>query len=248
MPLPYTYLAPVYDRLMEHVSYESWYYYIRQINGKFPFPSRDMLEIGSGSGKLTKLFQGSEWRITCSDLCLQMAMLARKRLSRKSVPLVVQDARRLAVRGPYGFVFFLYDGINYLRSASDLAACLREVRKVLLPGGYFLFDVTTEKNSLDHFTDYTYFDDAGTHCYARHSYYDPGTRTQYNRFNLFERMPDESYRRFVEVHCQKVYSLEDISKAARKAGYKQVGMYDGYGFRKANRNSYRVHFLLKKGA
>jgi SAM-dependent methyltransferase len=243
---PYSRLASIYDEVMVHVNYHQWHRYILEIDRRFGLPSHDVLEIGGGTGKLAALFAEPPWRWFFSDRSMEMAKIARQRLSPSPAGVFLQDARHLSVKSKFGLAVFLYDGINYLETAEGFMACLCEVRTLSPDGGYFLFDVTTEANSKAHFMDYTFFEDLDEAFYVRRSYYEPLSRTQHNRFHIFARGNDNTYGRFVESHSQRLYTLGEITGMVEKAAWKTVGAWDGYGFRKATKSSERVHFLLRK--
>lgn len=242
---PYSGLAPFYDRVMEHVDYDRWVRLIFDIDKKFHLPNRRVVESGGGTGKLGKLFDGTNFQWHCSDRCFEMARQARQRLK---VPVWVQDGCCPAVRKGFGLAVFLYDGINYLLKDDDFTACISAMMKVLSAGGYFLFDVTTETNSLRHFVDYRCTEDLDEFHVTRHSTYNRKTRIQANRFDFFERHADGLRKIATEKHAQRVYSLDKIQEMIADAGpgHELVGMWDGFSFRPAGPNSERVHFLLRK--
>lgn len=242
---PYCGLAPYYDRVMEHVDYERWQQLILAIHKRFPLPNRRVLESGGGTGRLAELFEGSDFTWYCSDRCFDMALQARRRLK---APVWVQNGCHPSVRKGFGLAVFLYDGINYLLKREDFVACISAMMSVLKTGGYFLFDVTTETNSLRHFVDYKCSEDvAGCHL-VRHSTYNKKTRIQMNRFDFFERRPSGLHKIATEKHEQNVYSLDTIQSMIADAGpgIELAGMWDGFGFRPATGNSERVHFFLRK--
>lgn len=248
MTKPYTSLALIYDHVMSHVQYEQWYRYILKIDDKYHFPSREVMEIGGGTGKLAKLFSNTKWKWHVTDISFEMIAEAKKRLSRSPSLTFVQDARypALSKSKKVGLVVFLYDGFNYLLEIKDIVVCVKAIKDMLVEGGYFLFDVTTETNSLNHFEDDHYFEDIGSYCYMRHAFYNIKTRMQYNQFDIFISRSDGSYIRKTEGHSQRVFRTGEIIGAIKKAGMELVAAWDGYGFKKASKDSERIHFLVKK--
>ncbi len=241
----YSLLAPYYDRVMEHVDYDRWQHLILAIDKRFQLRNHRVLELGGGTGKLALLFAEPPWTWCCSDLCFEMARVARQRLSG---PVWVQDGRFPSVRPGFGLAVFLYDGINYLLERPEFTACIEAIAKTLVPGGYFLFDVTTETNSLRHFVDYRYTDSFGECKVARHSTYNATTRIQANKFEFFENCGGRLRKTCSERHEQRVFALSDIQKMLSNAGKvaEFVGMWDGFTFKPATLESERVHFLLRR--
>jgi SAM-dependent methyltransferase len=239
----YSTLADIYDRVMSHVEYGAWEDLIGQVLTRFGAASRvPVFEIGGGTGVLGRRLVQAGYHYQGSDRSEQMCRVALRR----GLPFLCCDGRALPVRGPYGLVIFLYDGINYMMGAADYGALLREVHRVLEPGGLFLFDITTETNSRRYFMDAVDSEDLGDAAYLRHSHYDERTRIQHNDFTLFIRESGgERYIRSTESHCQRVLPFTEIRGFVPAELFEILGVWDGFSSRAAGRSSERVHFLLK---
>ena len=57
--------------------------------------------------------------------------------------VVVGDAMELPVIGPFDLVTATFNVLNHLQSTRSVECALREVARVLAPGGLFVFDVNT---------------------------------------------------------------------------------------------------------
>jgi SAM-dependent methyltransferase len=64
--------------------------------------------------------------------------------ARRTPILLVQDMRRFALPEPAGVVTCLFDSLNHLTRAADLAQTFRAVARSLAPRGLFLFDLVDE--------------------------------------------------------------------------------------------------------
>jgi SAM-dependent methyltransferase len=177
----------MYDRLMRHVEYDEWAALIRRVIGRFgESGSPDILEIGAGTGVVGERLSGFGYRYVASDLSFPMCREARAR----GLPTCAADARRLPFKKQFGMALFLYDGINYLFTANDYRKLFSSVYDALVPGGLFLFDITTRWNSVTHFSNYLDFEDYGDFCYARHSYFDAAESVQHNDFTIYRLVDD----------------------------------------------------------
>jgi SAM-dependent methyltransferase len=241
----YDALAPIYDRIMNHVSYDEWFRLIGRVIEKFlPVENPAILELGGGTGALAELLIERGYRYRGSDRCPSMCRAARRR----GVRFFCADGRSIPVKGRFDLVLFLYDGINYLPSLDDYTRLFNEVWSVLSPGGIFLFDITTEANSLHHFRNYLEFEDWGDYSYTRRSYYNKDTMRQHNDFTIFRRVAPESplYEKHIENHSQCVFGASSIARAVPTPLFCIEGIWDGYSFRQFRPHSERIHFLLKK--
>ena len=243
----YDALAPIYDRIMSHVEYDEWVRLIERVTGKFlqvQHPS--IFELGGGSGVLAELLIRRGFRYFGSDRSFSMCRLAHLR----HAPITCADALAIPLKKPFDLVVFLYDGINYLQTLEDYALLFSEAARCLLPGGLFLFDITTEANSLNHFRSYLEFEDWGDYAYVRRSYYNREFLEQRNDITIFRQMTKDSpvYEKKIEHHCQKVFGAETIARTVPKTLFGVEGIWDGFSFRRYHCHSERIHFLLKRQA
>jgi SAM-dependent methyltransferase len=230
---------------MSHVDYGEWLRLIQQVVERWlPSPAARVLEIGGGTGALGALLKRAGHHYTCSDRAFGMCRVAAGR----ALSPFVADGRALPLKAQYDLLLFLYDGINYLGSREDYDALFSEAGRVLTAGGLFLFDVTTEANSLAYFRDWLTFEDFAEACYVRHSYYNPKDRVQHNRFTIFTRSPraEALWERSEEHHRQLVLAPATIRSYVPRALFEVVGMWDGFSQRRWSARSERVHFLLRR--
>ncbi|MEX0994512.1 MAG: class I SAM-dependent methyltransferase, partial [Balneolaceae bacterium] len=52
-------------------------------------------------------------------------------------------------------------------------------------------------------------------------------------------------QRFVEIHKQKIYNLDQIHSIARKTDYQIQDYYDGFTLKKADNKSLRITMILQ---
>ena len=63
--------------------------------------------------------------------------------------------------------------------------------------------------------------------------------------NFFCKQRDGSYRRFYEEHLQRGHSVEELTKALKKAGFLNVEIFDGFSFAEPTEESERVLFVAQ---
>lgn len=241
----YDALAPLYDRLMCHVEYDEWVGLIQRVVSTYgSTPSPSILEIGAGTGVLGERLRSQGYAYTGSDRSFSMSTVARSR----GLSFFCADGRALPLHARFDLALFLYDGINYLPTLDDYTVLFREVHRVLNAEGLFLFDMTTETNSLRHFQNYLDFDDFEECAYVRRSYYRKQTMEQHNDFTIFRRSAATAsfYEKIREHHTQIVFSASSVAKTVPRPLFSIEGIWDGYSFKNHRPHSERIHFLLKK--
>jgi len=241
----YNALAPVYDKVMRHVNYDDWVKLIKRINSKYFLNTKPRIfEIGGGTGTLAKKLIKSGYSYSGSDYSYSMCREALK----KNLPFFCCDCRYLPITSKFDLVIFLYDGINYLQNLKDYSRLFEQVSMCLDRDGLFLFDITTETNSLRYFSDYVDYEDFGDCFYLRHSYYNKSDSKQYNDFTIFRKANNNNseYNRYEEHHVQKVFSPRLIKKTINLSDFSILGIWDDYSFDEYSLESERIHFLLQK--
>lgn len=100
---------------------------------RHPTLDRTHLDVACGTGMLVEQMRKRGWRSTGVDASFEMLQRTRGN--------VAGDMRALPFRGPFARVTCLYDSLNHLLEANDLAQAFRSIRGVLKDDGLFLFDM-----------------------------------------------------------------------------------------------------------
>ncbi len=242
---PYQTLAPYYDWVMSHVEYPEWAEYLDQLLKYFKKKPTMVLELAAGTCSLSKHLQ-SQWkeaRFVFSDLSYEML----KATPFKNLPLkrVNANALSLPFKPSFDLCLMMYDSINYLLEEDEWVQCLTEVSQALLPGGIFIFDVTTEYNSRQYFSDSVLVEDREDCHITRESWYESDINLQFNQFIFFIKNKNNEYHKFSETHTQRVRGISDMRKIIKKTPFKVLKVMDDFTLAPAHRYSNRIHFVLQ---
>ena len=243
---PYAALAPYYQRVMEHVDYASWADYLLLLLKTHGRKPKSLLELGAGSGLLAYYFRPSsiQYRVT-TDISSEMIALANPEYAGYRVTV---NAVQLPFTRKFDMILMTYDAINYL-SEEGIASFFSEVYRLLTDKGVFIFDVTTEHNSLSYFADSSSIDEyPGEAFVTRRSWYERSTREQFNRFDFFESNPNGTYNHKTETHRQVIYPMRFFTKAARAASLEIEASYADFTLSTKLTRSDRVFFVISKKA
>ena len=241
---PYAELSKNYRSLMDHVDYSFWGNYLEkilQINHAEP---KSMLELGAGTGLLAKYFKPKslELRIS-SDLSLEMISIANKK---DSGFLVCANAKEMPFKYSFDLMLMTYDAINYLNKKA-LQQFFKFVFQNLSDQGLFLFDASTEYNSLEFFDDCFDVLETKNEVIQRHSFYDFKKKIQYNEFDFFKKQKNGFYSRSKEHHEQFIYSKEEFETLLNQNNLKIKDVYTDFSFSRKLKNASRLQFVVVKG-
>jgi SAM-dependent methyltransferase len=241
---PYSKLAPVYDHLMRHVDYERWAHYLCRLLERAEPPVRTVLDIACGTGTLPLRLRAQGLTVLAFDASFEMVRIARS----KADPLDTRlrfwcgDMQHFVLSQPVDAVICTYDSLNYCLDLEGVSRVFQCVHHVLRPGGVFIFDVCTERNSRRNFHHYRENDECGDWYYMRRSYFVPHDSLQVNEFLLHDQKERKWY---FESHEQRIYRLSELKKTI-PSQFSIAGIYDGFTVRPGTEKSDRVHFLLRK--
>ena len=239
---PYQGLAPIYDYVMAHVDYGEWAAYIHALFARFAPDATRVVDLACGTGNVSFALHRLGYEIMGVDRSEAMLRVAREKTADTGVEFIQRDLCQLAGLGPFDAATCLYDSINYLLAPADLDAALCGAQAIVQPGGLFVFDICTERNSLRYFRNMRDSEQGPGFSYERHSMYDPVKRLQRNHFRIRR---DESDVAFEETHVQRIYPVADIAERVEASAWELLALCDGFTFDEGNEESDRVHFVLR---
>lgn len=129
--------AYAYDQALGDRFFRSVRRILLELFERYPCATKTHLDLACGTGHALRLFRQHGFVSTGVDLSPSMLQLARRRGKR----LVAGDVRALPLRGRFGRVTCLYDSLNHLLDAGELAQAFREARRMMRDDALFLFDM-----------------------------------------------------------------------------------------------------------
>lgn len=232
---------------MRHVNYERWANYLIVLFAKADFRVKHVLDISCGTGSLLTQLGQYDFELTGFDESFNMVRIARKKFQQANlaIPVWCGTMRHFACARPFDAVVSTYDSLNYCLQPEELQTVFEHASGLLRPGGLFVFDLCTDKNSRQHFVNYIERDGADEFEYVRQAYYLRKKRIQVNEFTIQWHDHDHD-RTYHEIHRQRIYRIDEIKAIIPAMRFEVVGIYDGFSRRPGSEKSERVQFVLKR--
>jgi SAM-dependent methyltransferase len=104
--------------------------------------AKNVLELGCGTGSILQRLQDA-YKVSGLDISEKMLSVARKKVPRSK--LFRQDMVDFRIDGRFDVIICVFDSINHVRRFSDWKKVFAAVRRHLLPGGCFIFDINTQR-------------------------------------------------------------------------------------------------------
>ena len=244
----YTSFAMVYDQLMDNVPYEAWCAYLTGLLRAYGCREGLVLELGCGTGALTRLLAAEGYDMIGLDNSPDMLSIARERQAEEGTDILylLQDMAAFELYGTVAAAVSLCDSMNYITEYQELVQVFRLVNNYLDPGGCFIFDLNTPYKYRELLADNTFAENREDCSFIWENTYDAGTGLNEYALTLFLRGEDGRYERFEEFHYQRAYTVETVKKAAAEAGMDLIAVYDAFTRDAPSDTCERVYVVLRE--
>mgnify|MGYP000549101764 CR=1 FL=1 len=245
----YTEFATVYDTFMDNVPYEAWEKYLVDILKAEGINDGLLLELGCGTGRMTRLLAAEGYDMIGVDNSEEMLSVAREyTMENTEILYLLQDMREFELYGTIRAVVSVCDSMNYIMSEEDLRQVFSLVNNYLDPQGIFIFDFNTEYKYREVLGNQVIAEDRDECSFIWENYYNHTSMINEYELTLFVREDEEAslYRKYQESHFQKAYTLREMRGLLEKAGLKFVAAYDAYTKKAPMYTSERITVIARE--
>ena len=244
----YDILAPFYDAINGEVDYKRWADFIEKIIEKeLKFSPELVLDLGCGTGKMTRELSSRGYDMTGVDYSPEMLGVARREAEREGLDILwlCQDMCELDLYGTVDVAVSCLDCINHLTKKSELSRALARVHNFLSPGGLFIFDINGRAKFENIYADKTYvMDEDGAYCVWQ-NFYDKKRKICDFYITLFKESCDGKYERFDEQQRERMYTVKEIETELKRGGFEPIGAYSDFDFSQGEDASERIYFVAR---
>ncbi len=241
----YNKFAFVYDELIKDVDYNKWLDYYFKLFERYGLNPDLGLDLGCGTGSMTRLFKQRGIDMTGIDLSEDMLMIAEEKNEDGKILYLNQDMTDFELYGTVDFIVSSLDCMNYILDKRDILKVLKLANNYLNPGGLFIFDINT-KYKLSHVLGNNTFvlEDDKVFLTWQNEY--DKTRRLCDFYLTFFQKEGECYTRFDEEHTERAYEIEEMSDLIEKSGMRLLKVYDKLTFSAPKPKSERVFFVIQE--
>lgn len=243
----YTSFAECYDMFMDNVPYGEWSEYLISLLKEMGIKENsDIVDLGCGTGKITRLLSDAGYNMIGVDLSEDMLSIAVEQVQNKPILYLNQDMSELELAQETDAMVSICDSMNYILEDEALLDVFKGVYRYLKKDGVFIFDMNTIYKYRDIIGETTICENRETGSFIWDNYYDEDE--QINEYDLTLFIQEESglFRKYQEYHYQRAYELEDVFMLARQAGFEFIAAYDAFTRQPVKADSERVYIVLKK--
>lgn len=243
----YTSFAQVYDLFMDNVPYDQWCGYITELLREYGIQDGLVLELGCGTGVLTRKLAAKGYDMIGVDYSEDMLEIAMDhRQEGEDILYLLQDMREFELYGTVRAAVSICDSMNYIVEYQDLVQVMKLVNNYLDPGGIFIFDLNTPYKYEEILGENTFAENRPEGSFIWENYYDGETGINEYDLTLFVREEEGIYRKFEETHYQRAYELEQVRRAIKEAGLEFVAAYDAGTHKPVRQDSQRIYVIARE--
>lgn len=158
---------------------------------------------------------------------------------------LLEDMRELELYGSVRAVVSVCDSMNYILEEADLREVFSRVHEYLEEDGVFIFDLNTVYKYRDLLGETTIAENREEGSFIWENYFDEESAVNEYDLTLYIREDGESYRRFEEVHYQRVYDLKTIDRLLADAGMELTAAYDAFTKEPVRDDSERIYVVAR---
>lgn len=236
----YNDFAEVYDYVLKHVDYDTWYRYLKTLMLRYVDDPKFLLELGCGTGKFGGKFSRDNYSIVGIDRSLNMLRVAKLR-AYLNFRILCSDIRNFYLSEKFDFIFAVHDTMNYMLKYSDLRKVLKSVKRVMHAESIFMFDITTEYN-IKH-----YFDNKTMKYNIRNIDIEWINKYNSKKKIISSQMKFEHLDGSVshEEHIQRIYSIDEIKKVLHKEKFQVIDIFSDYSFAPVEKDTVMINFVTR---
>lgn len=240
----YTEFAKVYDEFMEETPYEKWKEFIIEYLKRENIEDGIVLDLGCGTGCLTRMLSDAGYDMIGVDSSFEMLDVARCS-SDDSILYLAQDMREFELYGTVRAVVSSCDCINYITDVEELVEVFSLVNNYLDPKGIFIFDFNT-KHKYEQIGERVIAENQDNASFIWENFYYPEECINEYDVTFFLKEENDLYRKVVEEHFQRAYTLEEINECLAKSGLVFVEAFDDYSNAHASEKSERICVIARE--
>jgi len=216
----YTGFAGMYDTFMDNVPYEKWSENIIKILKEHGIEDGLVLELGCGTGQMTRLLSDAGYDMIGVDMSEDMLSVAMAENDEGKILYLNQDMREFELYGTVRAIVSVCDSMNYIIEDSDMIKVLKLVNNYLDPKGIFVFDINTVYKYEELLGEKTICENREDGSFIWENYYDPEEKINEYDLTIYSRLDEDEdlYERFDEVHYQRCYMLAELKDLIEEAG------------------------------
>lgn len=219
----------------------------------------EVLELMSGTGRVSLPLLQAGVRLTCVDLSAELNAICEQKIQQAGLQAMVyqMDVCTLDLPQKFAMVIIPFHSFAHIVSPDNQRKALQRIRQHLLPGGTFICTLgnpAVRKQAVDGqmrlFRKYPLENESGALLLWIAEKFDPADGQVVNALQFFEEYDDRGVlkaKRLLELHF-RLTTREAFESMARAAGFEIQALYGDYEYSEFNPDSSPFMIWVLKSA
>lgn len=245
----YTAFADIYNEFMDNIPYDNWCGNIVDILNEHGITDGTIVELGCGTGNMTRLLASSGYNMLGVDLSEDMLVNAMAEDDGSEILYLHQDMRELELGGMINAAVSVCDSMNYILTEEDLVKVFERVGRYLVENGIFLFDMKTLHFYKDVLGDTVITDNREDSAIIWENEFDEASALNTYYITMFMAVSDDEdslFERYQEEHIQRAYSIDEVKNAIEVSGLELISIMDAESMKEQEFDSERLYYVVQK--
>lgn len=244
----YDELAPIYDKLMDHINYAAYTDFYLSLAAKHGWKGRKVLDLACGTGNISLELLKRGYQVQGLDISEEMLMVADAKIfaSGFTPRLYCQNMKDFRLVEKVDLVISAFDSLNYLLKEEELEKTFSCVYRALNGHGFFLFDVHSQYKFTHVLGQNTLAYAGDDICYIWQNNFSMETNICEMHLDIFLREKADIYRRFREYHRERYYSEAQLRHLLERNKFKVLAIYSELKFTEPHPEEERLFYVTQK--
>jgi len=238
--------ADLYDKLTKDVDYPAYAGFLMDIIGKHSQNAHSLVEIGCGTGNLTRVLASAGFDMTGVDSSNEMLAEAYSK-ENAGILWINQDVTELDLFGSYDAAISFLDFPNHITDYNDLSVYFKRLYNFVNQGGLCIFDVNSEYKFREILGSNVFYYDEEDYSLIWQNHYDEDEKTCTMDITVFRR-EGEVFNRIDTVNIERYYSGEQLDKVLVSAGFSHMATYGDLSLEAPESDIERIFYVYRKEA
>lgn len=241
--------SAVYDLLYFSKDYDSETKYVHELISSYNPGSKDILELGSGTGIHASALSKLGYRIMGIDMSQDMINQSKSRLDPKIV-LIQGDARYFRSPTPFSNIISLFHILSYMSTNEDVENYFKSSFENLVSGGLFIFDFWYSP-AVNHFRPQNRIKRVLNTELEILRVAEPTIIENQNLVDVkysiyFKNIDDDKFDCINEIHRMRHFTIPELTMYAKITGFDIIGFEEFLSRNPVSENTWGVCAIFKK--
>lgn len=242
----YVDFARFYDALTDDIDYRYIAQYYHQINQKFGGFVGIMLDLGCGTGKLSRQLSLLGYDVIGVDNSAEMLNIAVEN-EHDGIEYLCQDMCELDLFGTIDATISSLDSLNHLSNTDEIIDAFKKVSLFSNPSALFMFDVNTPFKHRNILAEQTFvYDLDSLYCVWQNSEIIDENNKIEMYLDFFAADKNGFYQRYFDEFSEIAPDLSFFKSALKSTGFDFVAAYDYLTFDAPTEKSEKLTIIARK--